>query len=712
MVSKTSIEQDRQVAETAPTFQDILTLFAVLRRRIWLVIACCIGAAVLAAAISVTLKPIYRATTQVLIDPSVRQPFEDQNAPSRYLEDTFVVDSQVTVLQSSSVLRSVVTQLDLTKDPEFGEGDSSGGVLAPLRALFGGSESKSAETQETATNKSIEALQGAMSVGREGLTFVINVSVDADTPSKAAILSNVIVENYISNQNGQVSNVSRKVEEKVGDRLKVLRDQLREAEAKVEAFRAKHNLQSNDQNALLTDQELAETSTRLTEERAALAAATAKASEIQRLIDTGASVDALSDVTSSATIANLQQQYATAARTQANLSAELLPSHPELIRARAQTQEIRKLIDAEVRRIASSAKLEADVLRDRVAKLETELANIRSKSNVDQKSRIELQELQIEAETSKTLYENLLSRTKEITEVEQISIPNARIISPAIPPDSPVWPKKKLLVLAGAFLGGLIGVMIAIGRETCALGMRYLLYPQSDLAPVPAQSIANAPAPAAPVLTTPQVNPLSSQSGLAVSYLPRLPYPELEDELDTEELLSSLWDFKSGAAEREMRPYWKSVFTILKQIQSHRVDGFASTVVVTSIDGNHSMAALSIVFAAASLKNFRVLLVDNNSSGQQLANDVLPGRQAVPDLKDAIKSADLDIDFLSLTHGRRKYQSEEKASYQVLNRSGLDPEFDLIVISESPMAPAQVETALKETADHVIVSVERPASFI
>jgi uncharacterized protein involved in exopolysaccharide biosynthesis len=705
------------VAETAPTIRDLIDLLALLRRRIWIVVLLAVGAAIAAAAVSMTLKPVYRATTQVLIDPSIRQPFEDQSAPTRYLEDTFVVDSQVTVLQSYTVLREVVTQLNLTEDPEFGEGAPAQGFMALLGSFLGGAEEKSPESLELAANKSVDALRDATSVSRDGLTFVINVSVDAQSSVKAAILSNAIVETYISDQNGQVSNLSRTVEEKVGDRLKILRDQLREAEAKVEAFKAENNLQSTGQNALLTDQELTELNTRLTEERAALAAAIAKSSEIQRIINSGASVDALSDVTASPTIANLRQQYATAARTQANLSAELLPSHPDLIRARAQTQEIRGLIDAEVQRIASSSTLEADVLRDRVANLETQMDNVRAKSNIDQQSRIELQELQIEAEASKTLYENLLSRTKEITEIEQISIPNARIISPAIPPETPVWPKKKMLVLIGGFLGAMLGGLLAIGRETFSLGIRYLLYPQDagnyalvSAAPIQPNTQPASPQPHSQATNLPHATHFQDPLEAAVSYLPRLPnHDDEEEDPEARDLLDSLWEFKSGVTDHEMRPYWKSVFTILKQIQSNRIDGFASTVVVTSRDGDHNMATLSIVFAAASLKNFRVLLVENNSVSQKLTGSELPTSHPTADLQHAIQLPDLDIGFLSLNHGRRKYEGSGKNGYQALNKSSLDPEFDLIVISESPMSQPQAEALLKNAADHVVFSVERPA---
>ncbi|MES0883041.1 GumC family protein [Roseibium sp. SCP14] len=695
------------MADTAPKFQDVLNLLTLLRRRLWVVFVCAIIATATAVAVSLTLEPVYRATTQVLIDPSVRQPFEDRNAPARYLEDTFVVDSQVTVLQSYSVLRSVVTQLDLTQDSELGQSSPANGILSTVGALFGRSGSRSPETEEAAINSAVDALAEATSVGREGLTFVINVSVDTDAPVKSAILSNAIVESYIADQNGQISDVTRTVEARVGDSLRRLREELRTAEAKVEEFKAQNNLQSTDQNALLTDQELAELNTKLTTERAALAAAEAKVSEIRRLVDSGADVDALSDVTSSPTIANLRQQYATAARAQANLSAELLPSHPELVRSRAQTDEIRKLIDAEVRRIANSAELETNVIRDRIANLETQLNTARTKSNLDQQSRIELQELQIEADTVKALYENLLGRTRELTEIEQISIPNARIISPAIPPESPIWPKKKLLVLLGAALGCLVGILLAIGRDAISLVVRYLLYPEPELAPV-----AGPVGPATDLVTeAPRIEASSTLPLSDISYLPHLSDQMSPNGNYADELLEALWEFRNGVFDHEMRPYWRTIFEILKQIQSSRMKGVASTIAVTSVDGNHNTAALSVVYAAASLRNFRVLLIDNNPNDRKPSKHSLSADAALLDLEDAVRTADLGINFLSLTHGRRKYQHAEPGEVSEGNYSNRDPNFDLIVVSEPPMTRPEIDEKLTEMADHVIVSIEPPLSM-
>ncbi|MFZ2101135.1 MAG: hypothetical protein WAU86_11280, partial [Oricola sp.] len=63
------------------------------------------------------------------------------------------------------------------------------------------------------------------------------------------------------------------------------------------------------------------------------------------------------------------------------------------------------------------------------------------------------------------LYESALARTKEISELDQIVAPGARVIAPGLPLEGAVWPKKKLLVALAGILGLLLGTALAIGGE-------------------------------------------------------------------------------------------------------------------------------------------------------------------------------------------------------------------------------------------------------
>ncbi len=93
-----------------------------MRRRIFLIAAIAFVFAALTAAYSLTITPIFRASSQVLFDPTVRQPFDDPNRPSRTGQGSEVIDSQMSVIHSDTVLRPVARENNLAEDPHFGEG--------------------------------------------------------------------------------------------------------------------------------------------------------------------------------------------------------------------------------------------------------------------------------------------------------------------------------------------------------------------------------------------------------------------------------------------------------------------------------------------------------------------------------------------------------------------------------------------------------------
>ena len=78
---------------------------------------------------------------------------------------------------------------------------------------------------------------------------------------------------------------------------------------------------------------------------------------------------------------------------------------------------------------------------------------------------IRLRELESDAQASRTIYESALSRANQISTLDEVVIPSARIIGPGLPAKSPVWPKKKLLVMLGGFFGVMVGVALVIGGE-------------------------------------------------------------------------------------------------------------------------------------------------------------------------------------------------------------------------------------------------------
>lgn len=72
-----------------------------------------------------------------------------------------------------------------------------------------------------------------------------------------------------------------------------------------------------------------------------------------------------------------------------------------------------------------------------------------------------LQELLREVETNRNLYDTFFARIKEANQASQLETPNARIIDPAVPPQNPVKPLKKLLIILAFVLSIILGVILA-----------------------------------------------------------------------------------------------------------------------------------------------------------------------------------------------------------------------------------------------------------
>lgn len=393
-----------------------------------------------------TVSPIYTAWTRIVVDPSNRKPFENPNAPSVLGSEGLGLDTQLLIITSAAVLEPVVVRHELSSDPEF-------------------VEAKNAEASEANKAKAIEALAKAMTVRREGATYVISIGVKSQDAQKSAELSQSIAESYLREQQQFQLRASEQLAEQIDGRLVGLRERVRQAEEKVQAFRANKKLQSAVDGSLLIDQELGGLNAQLVEARGQLANATAANEEIQRYLKREIDPTALGDIVTSPRITQLLNEYSRASRNEAYLASTLLPQHPSIQQARADVARISSLVRDEIRAIGESKRVELDVAKQRVANLERQMDLLRNSSNIGEQDLIVLRELETEAKSTRAVYENVLSRAKEVANLEQITVPVARIISPAQEPEDPSWPKKKLLLALAAILGAAIAFVVVVAFE-------------------------------------------------------------------------------------------------------------------------------------------------------------------------------------------------------------------------------------------------------
>jgi Mrp family chromosome partitioning ATPase len=157
----------------------------------------------------------------------------------------------------------------------------------------------------------------------------------------------------------------------------------------------------------------------------------------------------------------MRAQFAELNRLEADLATRLGPRHPDTSSIRAQVQRMRGQINDELERIARAARSDYERARANEEALSARLAGLKQQALGVSQSLVRLRELEREAQASRSIYEAFLGRTREVSEQQRLDTGNARVISPALPPERPNGPSAPVILLLGAALGATMGALFA-----------------------------------------------------------------------------------------------------------------------------------------------------------------------------------------------------------------------------------------------------------
>ena len=135
------------------------------RRRLWIALGTLAGL-LAAIAFLVLVTPRYMAVAQLLIDPNDLRVMDNAVTPTNALNDaaTAYVESQARVLTSDTVLRKVIEQQRLDKDPEFAQPPSA------FRAALDGRVAEAWSCHATRPRSDRGRAAGARAEGRRAPT--------------------------------------------------------------------------------------------------------------------------------------------------------------------------------------------------------------------------------------------------------------------------------------------------------------------------------------------------------------------------------------------------------------------------------------------------------------------------------------------------------------------------------------------------------------
>lgn len=360
-----------------------------------------------------TLTPRYTAEADLIVGPREEQVVDLKAVLSGLSGDSDVIESEIQVLRSRDIARSIVERFKLDKRPEFNPALRTGGALhvatdfieaqyAALRKLafphvappaaLGPLPLPAAAAPDPAfdalvtphdpLSAPVNSFLESLDVAAKGRSRVIGVSVTSASPVLAAGLANAVADAYIANQLKAKTDATTQAHLWLDQRVTELRQQMVDADNAVAAYRRRTGLVRGRETSLLTEQ-MSELGTEVIRAQEDVAVAQARLSAAS------------------------------------SINPNPLGLKVDMMAALAKEKRLSANLDA-----------------------------LRAQSGVGSESEIELQALQQEADADRALYDRLLARAKETQIQTGLQQPDAKLVSRAESPQVPSFPKKAVILPA------------------------------------------------------------------------------------------------------------------------------------------------------------------------------------------------------------------------------------------------------------------------
>jgi succinoglycan biosynthesis transport protein ExoP len=451
-------------SDTADVALDLRALAAALWARRLFVIVPTLVALIGSAAYVNLVAPRYTAETRLVIEnretPLTRPGGEQRTPETPQPLDQEAIQSQVQIIYSRDIARSVIRDLNLTQYPEFDPLAEGRSPLSVVLSLIGLTRDLS---QMTAEDRALEAYNERLAAYPVERSRVIEIRFTSRDPDLAARVANAIAERFIETQIRAKLDRDRRAREHMQRTIDELRRTVAAAEERVQEHRARYDLLTGTTNQTLGVQSLTELNTQISTAQAQRADAQARANAIRDTLRGNRPIEA-SEVLNSPAVQRLADQRAQLRAEQAQASTVMLPGHPRMRELAAQLADNETQTRAVAERIARGLENDARIAGERLASLQRALSEQAQRTASQGDQEVILRGLEREARAQRDLLENWLGLHRESAARDSIDAraADARIVSHAVPASTPSWPRKlpTILIFTLSTLVGTLGLVL------------------------------------------------------------------------------------------------------------------------------------------------------------------------------------------------------------------------------------------------------------
>lgn len=528
--------------------------------------------------------------------------------------DAEAVQSQVQVIMSRDLARAAIAKLALVGNAEFDPALSGLGALSRLMVLLGIEQHPADRDPD---ERVLETYYDRLLVFPVGKSRVVSVEFTSRDPDLAARGANTIAGLYLEMQGQAKQSTARSASSWLSGTIDPLRQRVAESEAKVEEFRARTGLLVGTNNTTITAQQLAELSTQLAAARTARADAQAKAKLIRDMIRTHRIFD-IPDVANNDLIRRFAEQRVTLRGQLALESRTLLPAHPRIKELNAQLADLETQMRAAAQRTVSTLENDAKVAAARVDSVTAALDSQKLIVTEANEQEIQLRALERDAKTQRDQLESYLVKYREAQarDTEEAQPANARIVSRAVAPTVPSFPKKLPIVLLATLASLVLSTGLVVTREL--LSGRVLVGDEAR----PRHDGAPREAPAAVAVAAPMESDAARPSAVALTRLKSVLETRSAGEASIRPAAPAGGAMRpAGTAIAERAAPMDAFGELVRDLPAAHADGRGRRILVTEPASAHGALATARALGRHLAGNERVILV--SASDDAIAPDRL-----------------------------------------------------------------------------------------
>lgn len=466
-----------EVREVVPDLQDeidLRDLLDVLIRRKWAVVTVLLFIFFSVAIITFSMTPQFKARGSLKVSAQSANLTKFDSLEGSALKTMEFQQTQVKLLQSEQLADRVIDLLELNQNKVFNpdagvktEDSSTKGLFASLKNFVRADESNdslnllSEEAQQQILHDRILAsFKNRFKVSPVRNSELIEITFETSDPVLSADIANAAMDEFINmHMDGNIK-ASQDASRFLDKQILSAQMKLEKSEIALQEFARKIGVVSLNPKLNMVFRQMEELNDALAKAGAERIRMEARYQQTQ-----GEKAQDFTRVLDSVLIQTLKTQYSTLKVEYEDLGTTFKPGYPKMIQLKARMDDLEQRINDEQMQIINSIRsdYETAVMTEEYLQERADLQKERSLELEKKATQYKIYEREVES--SKSIYNSLLQRAKEIEATIGAAVTNIQIVDTARPPLYPYKPRVALNLLLGIALGLFSGIGTAFLLE-------------------------------------------------------------------------------------------------------------------------------------------------------------------------------------------------------------------------------------------------------